>query len=376
MAKNVPFFVLLVAILALFFFNLQSAAAHNPVNAPVESCDAPAPDSFRITSAGGNFISLSWKPVWPGASYFLVASEKNSAGGWVPMEVFPDVQDTSFTVDGLEGGKEYRFHISTKCPNNEVSELTAWIDGIALIVDLTLLGRVPKNPVEISGQGIPYPKLHWLGFRVSGAGASGLFEVEVNKNGDFPLAFIRRVNLEEKIVAVDWDNQYPHQFNPEINGVDIPFEIVHLFQESQISIGKVDLTKHAFPPTIDIEVTSTWKPEYQFQVLKADATISSPPGNTGGSQGLQAGQNRFGLQLDCPNPFGDLLEVSLLSDELAEEQITLTLFDAENRKIDSKNTTSPTNTCIFNMSGLPSGLYFLVAEGENTYSVKKLIKAN
>jgi hypothetical protein len=375
MAKNVPFFVLLVAILALFFFNLQSAAAHNPVNAPVESCDAPAPDSFRITSAGGNFISLSWKPVWPGASYFLAVSEKNNAGQWNSVKVFPDVQDSTFTVGDLEGGKEYRFHISTKCPNNEVSELTAWIDGIALIVDLTLLGRVPKNPVEISGIGIHYPKLHWLGFRVSGEGASGLFEVEVNKNGDFPLAFIRRVNLEDKIVAV-LGIKYPIPSNPEINDVDIPFYVKQIQGEQLLEIGQINLVKNSMPPTIDIEVVTPWKPEYQFQVLKADATISSPPGNTGGGQGLQAGQNRFGLELDCPNPFGDLLEVSLLSDELAEEQITLTLFDAENRKIDSINTIGSINTCIFNTTGLPPGLYFLIAEGESTYSVKKLIKAN
>jgi hypothetical protein len=203
-----------------------------------------------------------------------------------------------------------------------------------------------------------------------------LFEVEVNKNGDFPLAFIRRVNLEDKIVAVDGDNIFPDNFNPEVNDVPIPFDVNHIKAEGQVTIGSINLIKYNLPPTIDLQVTGPWKPDYQFQVLKADATISSPPGNTGGGQGLQAGQNRFGLELDCPNPFGDLLEVSLLSDELAEEQITLTLFDAENRKIDSINTIGSINTCIFNTSGLPPGLYFLVAAGENTYSVKKLIKAN
>ncbi len=252
MAKNVHF---IAVFLAVFLFTSMVVFASTPNFSDlrlVETCQAPAPDSFRVASAGGNFISLSWKPVWPGAAYFLTASEKNSSGGWVPIQIFPDIQDTSFTVDGLEGGKSYRFHISTKCTNGDISDLTAWVDGISLIVDLTLLGRTPKNPLPISGNGIPYQSYEWIGFKVSGNGASGLFEVEVNEDGDVPLAFIRRVNLGEKIVAVDGNDLYPIPMLPIIEDVAIPFRINQILPENNISIGKINIIEHFSPPSIDL----------------------------------------------------------------------------------------------------------------------------
>jgi hypothetical protein len=375
MAKNVPFIAVFLVLIAFSPSNLFSTPTHFRASMPVETCQAPAPDSFRVASAGGNFISLSWKPVWPGAAYFLTASEKNSSGGWVPIQIFPDVQDTSFTVDGLEGGKSYRFHISTKCTNGDVSDLIAWVDGISLIVDLTLLGRTPKNPVPISGSNIPYQSYEWIGFKVSGAGASSLFEVEVNEDGDEPLAFIRRVNLGDKIVAVDGNDFYPIPMLPLIEDVAIPFQINQVLPENHISIGNINLIEYFMPPSIDLEIFGPWKPNYEFQVLKADAVILVPPGN-GSSQGMQIDPIGSTLQPRFNNPFSNQLDIDFGSELRSVSQVTISLFDSNCKKVACKQMGSATTQCSMQTNDFSKGLFYLVIESDSGVNVFKVIKSN
>ncbi|MFN0216715.1 MAG: fibronectin type III domain-containing protein, partial [Saprospiraceae bacterium] len=164
MAKNI--------LLTLFFCG--TSLVFTPVfasNEPLllgfnqEVCTAPAPDSFRITGIGGDFIALAWNPVWVGAIHTLEVLENDGTGGWIPLDTFPDLPGGSFTVEGLNAGTEYRFILATNCASGETSEIKTIIDGITLIVDLVINGRNPVSPVPIDCAALPLNK-NWVGFKV------------------------------------------------------------------------------------------------------------------------------------------------------------------------------------------------------------------
>ncbi|MDX1912475.1 MAG: fibronectin type III domain-containing protein, partial [Saprospiraceae bacterium] len=140
----------------LFLISFAPVFSNNEVRFPTkesifnETCSLPAPDSFRITSIGGDFISLAWNPISTGALHTLVVLEETNQGGWTNFGLFQNLGGSSFTVDGLTGGNKYRFILATNCSNGDPSTLTAIVDGIALIVDLVLASRVPINPQPFS----------------------------------------------------------------------------------------------------------------------------------------------------------------------------------------------------------------------------------
>ncbi|HAD12582.1 MAG TPA: hypothetical protein DCF33_09105, partial [Saprospirales bacterium] len=122
----------------------------------------------------------------------------------------------------------------------------------------------------------PYQSLHWLGFRVSGEGASGLFEVQMNDITFEPVAWIKRVNLTDKIVAADDQGNYPNQIIPIVDKVNIPFAIWNTLTIPPL-VGKVEIIKHSNypdPPTVDIIIDEDsipgWKSQYTLTVLWAN----------------------------------------------------------------------------------------------------------
>ncbi len=380
MAKNLLF--------ALFFctpsfvFSTISAANEpghlESKTFPAEVCEAPVPDSFRVTSVSGTFIALAWHPAWLGATHELSVSEKDEFGGWTTQYIFPDVPGSFFTVENLESGKEYRFRIATKCPSGDPSELTAIVDDHTVIIELTLIGRNPKNPTEINGQGIQYQNYNWLGFKVSGEGESNIFEVNVNEgtSGDNdPIAFIRRVYNANPIVAVDPGTSYPNGFNPIIPEVPVPFRIVRLLQAVTLKdIGYVKIAKYNnIPPTIDllIEDQFPWKNSYTFTVIVAKETISIPQGGTGQGFVKDPSSNTFTVQ----NPFKDNLVV-FTPLQYAEQGIcTMRLLNTQGiTELEQK--LEPLNTAVsFPIEWLPPGIYFLQIETGLELQVLKVVKS-
>lgn len=239
MAKNLLLALLLCTIPCSFtcLFAINEGNPNENKALKAEECNAPAPDSFRITSIGGSFISLAWKPAWVGASHVLSVSKREPSGEWTALYFISDVPDSSYTVNNLEGGKEYRFRIATKCPSGDPSELTSIIDGIALIVDLTLLGRIPINPTDADCQGIDYHSHNWVGFRISGKGESNLFEVKINEASDSPTGYIKRVATDNPIVAVNEDGFFPTPSFPIIESVPVAFRVRNIKPDGAIDVG-------------------------------------------------------------------------------------------------------------------------------------------
>jgi Secretion system C-terminal sorting domain/Fibronectin type III domain len=367
---------------AIIFFNTVFAAhgCGNPEKniLVAEICDAPAPDSFRITSIGGTFITLSWKPAWEGANHIIYVSKKTSSGGWAAQFILPNVSGNTITVDSLEGGKDYRFRIATKCPSGDPSELTAFVDDHTAIVELTLIGRNPKNPKPINCIGIPYQSYKWVGFMVSGEGESNFFEVQVNDDSNNPLAYIRRVVTANPIVAVDQTGNFPNNFQPIIPDVPAPFGMVRLSTNNNSQpeiIGRIDVSLHKTPPRLDICVESStqfpWKNGYTFTSMTAKETIISPTGGAG--QGF--GKTPFTQQIEVQNPFKD--ELHVLFPQLFTEvgKVSIHLLNTNGRIVFEQKTELFSSELTFPFGGLSSGVYFLVIETDKEVQVLKVLKS-
>lgn len=292
------------------------------------TCNAPPPDSFRAVTIGGTYFELAWKPAWPGALHYLTIEEQDGNAQWISKFVFPNVSGNHFTVTGLNSGRYYRFRIATKCGNGEPSELSASFDDRSTILELTLAGRVPVDPVPISGVNIPYGKFNWVGFQISDGENSNLFEVEVSSNNS-PDAYIRKVFDPNNIVAGKFALPsiiYPTILKPVITEVPAVFPMVKLPIISPLEsiIGEIEYSKSNGTMTIKIYAGQfPWKNEYSFVVLKADSALPSPSGNfvvsgNNGSDGIK-----------ILNPIGDMFRMSLPISKENNEGIKLTLFNLE-----------------------------------------------
>ena len=378
-------FLLSTLLFCINLFILTPASATNyrdiPENSshPAEVCDAPAPDSLRVTSKGGSFISLAWKPAWEGANHVVYVSEKNDLGGWTAQKTFPNVPGNSLTVDSLKGGKQYRFRIATKCPSGEPSELTAFVDDQTTIVELTLIGRNPKDPKEVSCTGIYYQSHKWIGFRVSGEGESNVFEVQVNENSSSPVAYIRRVITENPIVAADNSGSFPNNFLPIIPNVFAPFRISRLFANNNPQpelIGRVEIILHKNPPSVDFCIENgqyPWKNNYQFIPMTAEETILIP---TGGGIKIQGFAKEPATQrVQAQNPFDDGLHVFFPTNFSDLGKVSIKLLNFNGQIVLEQRVELTSSEFTVPVGKLSTGIYFLVVETEKELQVIKVYKS-
>ncbi len=242
-------------------YAIPESGSHKTSQLNTEACEAPPPDSFRIASISSNFISLAWKPVWAGAIYDISLFKKNSFGGWDLLYTIYNIPGADYTVNGLESGKEYRFSIATKCSTEDPSELTAIVDGIALILELTTAGRVPLYPTQVNCYDIDFAKYEWVGFKVTywqdHEVISNFFEykelLEFSSNNTPEITLkIKRVHHNNSIVAENENGIFPvgWQVISSIN----PFYMSCLTCDNgdEQLIGRVQLVRHFNPSTIDI----------------------------------------------------------------------------------------------------------------------------
>jgi hypothetical protein len=339
-----------------------------------EVCDAPAPDSFRITSIGGSFMTLAWKPAWEGATHVLYISQKDSSGGWTAQSVLPNVSGNTITVNGLVGGKEYRFRIATKCSTGEPSELTAFVDGIALILDLTIAGRTPKNPQPINCTGIEYAKYPWLGFRISGEGYSRLFEVKINGENVEPFGTVGRVRPENHIVASNMDFLYPNINTPVVSNFSQFFRILDVTLPTPLRIGLISINSiPGSPNKIDLcDVTNNpldpWKNGYSFSALFAYETILIPPGGIG--YGIDPKLNGFTVQ----NPMSENLNIFAPDGFINNGSIKIRFLDLNGKLVFAQEFDYFSNQVLIPLEGLSTGFYILEIQSSNAIEVHKVVK--
>lgn len=343
------------------------------ISLSTEACNAPPPDSFRVKSIGGSFVSLAWTPAWINATHTLTVSKKDTNGNWIVEYTLPDVPGSSLGVDNLEGGKSYQFGISTKCGSGEPSELTSYIEHIAAIVELTIIGRIPTNPLPIGCNGIEYKNHAWVGFSVSGEGASSMFEVVVIENSEPLLASINRVYVESgTIVAADIFGDYPKLSLPLLTDVSIPFPILNLGQ-SDPKIGEIGLIVHKEKsPTIDLcpYAFTPFKNGYTFTALTAEEIQSSDrPG-----KGFR--NNHTTSRFEAQNPFTDNLCIFVPQDVIESGGATIKLLDTGGRTVLLQKLDDLSSKVSFPTGWLSPGVYILQIKTNTSTQSLRVIKSN
>lgn len=275
-----------------YFFSLGlmifcSSTIIKAENFVFDDCNVPAPDSFRVVEKGTNFISLKWHPTFSGATYCLKAYEKNEAGILELLFVAPTISRTEHIAEGLESGREYKFEIFTNCNAGGTGIQSRSIFDGTLILELTVEGRTPINPVQVDCYNIPYKDFEWTGFRIdqlSRDGAiisSNMFEFNfcgdptTNPNSTI---CIKRVALESPIVATNESGSWP-LLPGDIIGTQSPFRMAFqpgMGPNNTQSIGRVIVA--ASPTSVKLcsdltNINDPWLLNYSFKAIVSNEVV-------------------------------------------------------------------------------------------------------
>lgn len=375
MANFARFMTLLLIFVLLVSTNLRANVSNLPTS-PTETnvlCEAPPPDSFRITNYGGTFFALAWEPTWVGALHLLELKRQDASGNWIAERVFDNVPGDNFLIDSLIPGRHYRVYISTKCGNGDPSIFTVYADG-GVIVELTLGGRTPKNPKVISCENISYDNFEWVGFRVSGQGTSRMFEVKINKAGFSPYAYIKRVSTQADIVVVDEDDSFPDPGTPSIPNVWVPFKVKHGLEE----IGHLNLVPDFNNPvTFDLcpvldDLLKPWNPSYSCKVLFANEVVVSvsEPENWVSFEDLNDPIERVRIN----NPVKDNLTVFIPKSLQDQDETLFQVWDMTGQRIFFQRAKIMDDYITFPSAMIPKGFYLLEVKNQYQRSILKFLK--
>ncbi|MBL7806602.1 MAG: T9SS type A sorting domain-containing protein [Saprospiraceae bacterium] len=386
MAK-IRFFGLLFSFFCLLATNLTPVKADvGKGNLLVEPCSLPAPDSFRITQVGGDFIKLAWKPIFPGALHQLTIMESDGNGGYVTILVENNVPGDTYNADNLMPGTGYRFILATKCASGDPSEVKAYIDGITLIVDLVISGRKPVNPIPVGNCEYIPESYDWVGFKVASNDGNlnneNYFEIQkaepegLNPNSNFRFQ-VKRHLIEHPFVAADDDGNWPNCDEPIIQIVGKSrFRIDKLINggPAREIIGFVDLGKNFFPPSYYVcpdydDQDFPWNLNYTFVPLVSQKTY--PPqlcANRYNSENFE-----LSLKLQ-PNIFYDNLELNLNEFSASQEEILVSFFNSVGQQITTIKATLQSSKIILNTSNLVPGCYIIRIGSKNRQITFRALK--
>lgn len=350
------------------------------------TCNAPAPTNFRITSASSNFISLAWNPAWWGATHTLAVLESDGQGGWIGVDTLHNVPDSAYTVDNLIAGQTYRFYLATNCNQGNPSQLRTKIDGITLILDLTILGRTPMTPTAPTAcEEIPL-NVHWRGFQVSYSEEEEFienqFEIEFGgssaNSGYGPTHFsVKRVGLFNPIVAA----KNPTLDSPDCNesklSAETKFQIIRLINGGPMNdiVGIVNLALLSDPPRLKIcpDFNNTdfpWKNNYVLTGLIAGRS-GDPEQCMERSWTNVETRVAFNLQ----NPFQDQLKIIFNPLSLHNEIVRVRMINSSGQTVLEREYAATDGSILLSTAQLSPGLYFLQIELGNHRTVHKVIKS-
>jgi len=380
-------FVLLFAAFALNFHPIFAKATFEFGGSNViisDTCDAPAPDSFRITSVSSNSIALAWEPIWMGAEHSLIIHKKNPTGAWETFLSRFTVQGVSYTAINLTPGSEYRFIIATNCGPDEPSSIKINIDGIALILELTIAGRNPTNPVPVDCHKIKYLEHEWVGFKVEtytkqGELISSLFEVEAyggdDSKGFISHGIIKRVDYENPIVATNDSGKWPTNQQSSLFGSN-PFRMGHKKNDGigTIPIGRVGLT--GYPASIDLcadynNTEDPWRQNYLFTAMTAETVSGFLP-----SAFDERSESPTNQQVDAwaQSPFNEHLDVFIPLADQRHGNGKIYLLNAAGLIIMDQKVNAQCSIISFQTGSLVAGLYFIRIESGRKVQTLKTIK--
>lgn len=387
MAK-MKLFGLLFSFFNLLLISWTPILASNEMEpARLEQCNLPAPDSFRITQVGGDFIKLAWNPIFPGALHQLIIMESDGNGGYVTILVENNVSGGIYNAGNLLPGTGYKFILATKCASGDPSEIKTYIDGITLIVDLLVSGRKPINPVTTGDcKYIPLNFL-WKGFKVVGQigeeNIENFFEISIpssnNLNLDFFNIEIKRHYIDNPIVAANKLKIYPDCNFPELENVGTRFFILRLINNGPLSIpiGYVNLIQHFNPPALEIcpdlaDPIFPWDPSFDLVPLvssksglaeNCDGNFSQPRIRIASEQNL----------INATNPFNSFIKLTLEGDNQNSGGL-LQIYNNFGELVLKEQLASFQNELILNTTNILPGIYFLVIQGDKLFAERTLVK--
>lgn len=335
MAKKLLFFSIFTCFQVLAFaFRTDGFKPQPSANRSGDYCDAPAPDNFSVTGMASDLVTLGWDPAMPGAMHTLeLLVEEN--GAWKSLWINPEVPGDAIVLDNLEPGN-YLARLATNCETGETGEEFTDLPIRFKIIDLVIVGRMPKNPQVVENcQQIDYLNHKWTGFSVTeiATGLTNYFEFVWNGEGS---PKIKRVIRDHPIVAVNFNGNYP--ISPDdIIKANSPFGINHLLESGNagiINIGGIDCWSST-PDHIGICKNENgnpvpWKPEYRFEALVAEGILDSYPTSTNPS-------NENSLNIMYPNngtwstknSFQDYIEVFYNGPKSDQDKVLFSLFDVQ-----------------------------------------------
>lgn len=376
MANFFQFKTVFVVFVLLFSANVR-ANAGDFTTFPAENlevCDAPPPDSFRVTSIGSTFVTLAWTPAWQGALHFIELKKQDGNGNWNADRIFYDVPGAGIFIDSLEAGQKYQASIATKCIDGGVGILSPPVEIISLIVDLTIVGRVPKDPKPILCENIPYNNYEWLGFRVSRPGQSSMFEVRIPAGG-YPYAYIDRVlPMSGNIVATNSSNTYPNAIQPIVFNVTLPFQVTEEISFGNfVPIGFINVEKTSILGQVNIcpVPNKPWNSIYTFNMLYADELAEALPGTERPSNPEDKLTNN---KIRAQSPFKDNLTLFIPDYLIGKENFSIRIWDLNNRQRFNYKFDYLDSQISLSLNNLTQGIYFLEICSDEFHSLLKVLK--
>lgn len=380
MAKNLVLILLFCPIFMGFMFrNTPETQSFDITPQVFTECDAPAPDSFRMTSYGVHFVSLAWNPAWPGASHTIKVFKKEQGSAiWSLEQTFPDVTGETFTVQDLKYLSTYKFSIATNCSNGIPSEHEVHTGPpIGVILDLVLVGRTPINPApKPECVDIFFQNYNWVGFKVESGqslgGISNYFEFGLD-NGGTPL--IKRPTNGPGLVAARLvDGEFPKNNLPIVELMSPTFDIRRIVNGlPQPPLGRLDLTYDPILKTVRICKNDdiVWAPGYNFTMM----TAQSANGFQGGVfEGLQQEHPHFAELIRVENPVKEVINVFLPNSIGAHERIYISLLNLHGQIIVKRTFNIIENHILFPMETVPPGMYLLRFESLEGIQTFKIVK--
>lgn len=327
-----------------------------------------------------NSITLAWKPIGAGVDHTLKVLKKTASGSWDSLYTIPSILSSPYTVGNLEAGREYRFIMRSKCPNGEVSQNFSISDGILSILELSILGKTPLEPIVVDCESIDYLNhdYQWVGFRVyynkGDRIISNLFEY---KKVDIITSQIRRMKLEHNLVAVNENEIWPTQNQP-IVPVELEVQMGELTNnETSVNnlfiFGTLIISTYSTPGKLKIcPDPASWHPFYKFEALVATKTTDLSGENSDNRfDNSILHTNKFRIE----NPFNEKIEI--FNDHVEEsstELITVSIYDLNGRVAIRKQFENSLNQISLEASSILPGCYFLRIEHQGYFQIAKIIK--
>ena len=385
MVKRIPFVLIFVALQLCCSASIITSIVPSPENqtTKVLVCDAPPPDSFRITATNTETgtITLSWIPAWVGANHTLEVLKKATSGTWVPENTFYNVPGSLYNVPNLLYGSEYRFKIATNCTSGEPSYKTAIIDGIVLILDLVLAGRTPISPVIVEEcSTIDYLAHNWVGFKVaSNTGGSNptvynYFELGTSGDVGSQKVQIKRVIYGPRILASDEIFNFPKiPFPLKVMIFDKTFKVFELIGVNKYTIGYLTVYFNEINHTFKIckDPNHDWDNHYTFEMLTAvSANGFLSPENSERLDLTSKTSKNFTVQ----SPIKDRLNIFIAGIPLGKGSIMIQLLNLRGQTVFEQDFNSDSDKMSIPVAFLPAGLYILRIETAGQVQSIKIVK--